>query len=150
MLYTGLEAAGQGYAAAQDELGRIHADGLGTPQDDAAAVRWYFLAYLILWPALVCGGLIVACGLAAGTVFPVVSNTIWGVIHAVGCFLIVLGGSYITFERIIKIIIAVMFLAIIGAACGAGVAWPDVAVPQIIPTPTCAWFSALSAGSAEA
>ena len=37
-------AAEQGDAAAQHTLGIMYANGLGVPQDDAEAVRWYRLA----------------------------------------------------------------------------------------------------------
>ena len=43
-LYTVRQAAEQGDATAQFNLGVMYAKGEGVPQDDAAAVRWYRLA----------------------------------------------------------------------------------------------------------
>ena len=38
------QAAERGYAEAQLYLGSMYANGLGVPQDDAEAVRWFRLA----------------------------------------------------------------------------------------------------------
>ena len=98
-----------------------------------SVVRWYFLAYLVIWPIFVSGGVMVTCGLAAHTFFPQLSIPAWGIIHSIICFLVVLRGSYITFERIIKVIIVVMFVSIIGAAIVAGIGWKAIVVPQMLP-----------------
>ena len=41
---TGGLATEQGYASAQSNLGVMYANGVGVPEDDAEAVRWYRLA----------------------------------------------------------------------------------------------------------
>jgi Mn2+/Fe2+ NRAMP family transporter len=80
------------------------------------AVRVTFLAYLVLWSFVVGGALISACGLAAHALVPALSLEVWGVMHAVVAAVIVLRGGYRSFERLVKVFIAVMFVALVGCA----------------------------------
>jgi Mn2+/Fe2+ NRAMP family transporter len=80
----------------------------------------FFLAYLIIWSIFVCGGLMVASGLAANSVFPNVSRQGWGVIQAIVALALVWLGSYEWFERLMKVMIAVMFVTILGCALALG------------------------------
>lgn len=75
-----------------------------------------FLIYLLVWSMVVCGGLIVGSGLAANSVAPFLSRQRWGVIQAVLAFLLVWFGSYDRFEKWMKLMIGVMFVAIVGCA----------------------------------
>jgi len=79
-----------------------------------------FLGYLIVWSIVVCGGLIVASGLAAHSVLPGLSRHAWGVIQGLMALGLVWLGSYDAFERLMKIMIAVMFVTIVGCAVVAG------------------------------
>lgn len=81
--------------------------------------RWvqiYFLIYLVLWSFIVGGALISACGLAAHAIIPALSVSAWGVIHSLIVAAVVLIGRYDHFERIMKIFIGLMFIAILGCA----------------------------------
>ena len=79
-----------------------------------------FLGYLIVWSIVVCGGLMVAAGLAANSVFPGLSREAWGAIQGLLALALVWLGSYDAFERLMKIMIAVMFVTIVGSAVVAG------------------------------
>ncbi len=79
-------------------------------------VQYYFLIYLILWSFIVGGALISACGLAANAIAPVLSKEVWGIIHSLAAMGIVLLGSYLQFEWIMKLFIAFMFVTIMGCA----------------------------------
>ena len=97
-------------------------------------VTYFFLAYLLLWTILVSGGLIVACGLAAHTLVPVISSGAWGVIHAVAGYLLILIGSYERFEQLMKILVAMMFVAIVGCALATGTSYESlVLIPRVPP-----------------
>jgi Mn2+/Fe2+ NRAMP family transporter len=79
-----------------------------------------FFAYLIVWSIVVSGGLMVASGLAAYSIMPVVSRQTWGVIQALTALTLVWFGSYQWFERLMKVMIAVMFITIVGCALAVG------------------------------
>ncbi|MBI4552752.1 MAG: Nramp family divalent metal transporter [Candidatus Latescibacteria bacterium] len=74
-------------------------------------VQYYFLLYLIGWSFLVGGGLISSCGLAAHTMMPALSVNTWAILHSVVGAAIVLWGRYSLFERIMKVLIGVMFFS---------------------------------------
>lgn len=101
--------------------------------------RWvslYFLAYLVLWSFLVSAALSAACGVAAGAVLPGISVPVWGwsVIHALIAFLLVWWGQYVLFERLMKILIGIMFALVI--LCAAFLAPPvsDILSGVFIPS----------------
>ena len=79
-----------------------------------------FLVYLLTWSVTVCGGLMIASGLAANSVFPILDRHYWSVLQAIVAFALVLIGTYEWFERLMKVIIALMFLAILGCAAAVG------------------------------
>lgn len=79
-------------------------------------VAVYFLLYLLLWSFIVAGALISASGLAAHAIFPSVSVAAWGVIHSVAAVLIVWFGGYRHIERIMKVLIALMFIVVLVCA----------------------------------
>ena len=86
-------------------------------------VSVYFLVYLLLWSFIVAGALISATGLAAHALFPSVSVEAWGILHSLVAVMIVWFSAYRHIERLMKILIAVMFIVVI--AC-AGMLLPDV------------------------
>ena len=79
-----------------------------------------FLAYLIIWSIFVSGGLMVASGLAAYSICPVISRQAWGVVQGLLGLVLVWFGSYQWFERLMKVMIAVMFVTISGCALALG------------------------------
>jgi len=72
-------------------------------------VSIYFLAYLLLWSFIVAGALISAAGLAAHALIPSVSVELWGLVHSIVAAVIVWRGAYRHIERIMKLLIALMF-----------------------------------------
>jgi Mn2+/Fe2+ NRAMP family transporter len=96
-------------------------------------VVYGFLAYLVLWTFFVSGGLIVAAGLAGHTLFPAISARVWGVIHAIVAYVLVLGGSYERFEQVVKVLVAMMFIAIIGCAIAGGTSYETLSIVPSIP-----------------
>jgi Mn2+/Fe2+ NRAMP family transporter len=76
-------------------------------------VALYFLLYLLLWSFIVAGALISATGLAAHAIFPAVSVEAWGMLHSIIAVVIVWFGTYRRIERIMKLLIALMFMVVI-------------------------------------
>ena len=76
-------------------------------------VSVYFLLYLLLWSFIVAGALIAATGLAAHALFPALSVEAWGVLHSILAVIIVWFGAYRHIERLMKILIAIMFIVVI-------------------------------------
>jgi Mn2+/Fe2+ NRAMP family transporter len=79
-------------------------------------VQYVFLAYLVVWSFVVGGALISACGLAAHALAPALSVKAWGALHSIVAALLVTYGGYTTFERLIKLFIALMFVTLVGCA----------------------------------
>ena len=79
-------------------------------------VSIYFLLYLLLWSFIVAGALISATGLAAHALIPAISVEAWGIIHSAAAALIVWFGAYRHIERIMKLLIAMMFIVVIACA----------------------------------
>lgn len=80
------------------------------------AVSWYFVGYLFFWGFLVAAALSSACGVAAASLFSQLSVGAWAVIHAIGGFVLVWCGRYRMFERLMKVLIAVIFVIVIVCA----------------------------------
>ena len=81
-------------------------------------VFWYFGGYLIVWAFLVGGALGAACGVAFKALWPDVPGSvgIWATIHALVGWTIVLLGNYRFFEKVMQVLVALMFVFVI--ACG--------------------------------
>ena len=75
-----------------------------------------FAAYLALWTVIVSAALMAACGLAAHALVPALSVPVWGAIHAAVVLAFVLLRGYGPFERLMKISVGIMFVAILGSA----------------------------------
>jgi Mn2+/Fe2+ NRAMP family transporter len=79
-------------------------------------VQYVFLAYLLVWSFVVAGALISACGLAAHALAPALSVELWGGLHSLVAALLVIVGGYAGFEKLIRIFIGLMFVALVGSA----------------------------------
>ncbi len=73
----------------------------------------YFLVYLVLWSVIVAAALIAATGLAAHSIWPILSINEWGIIHSIVALVFVLWGKYRYFELVMKYIIAMLFLIVV-------------------------------------
>jgi Mn2+/Fe2+ NRAMP family transporter len=79
-------------------------------------VSIYFIVYLFLWSFIVAGALIAATGLAAHAIAPSLSVAAWGIIHSIAALVLVWLGAYRLIERIMKLLIAVMFIVVMVCA----------------------------------
>ncbi|MGJ3242466.1 MAG: Nramp family divalent metal transporter [Opitutales bacterium] len=96
-------------------------------------VSVYFFLYLVLWAFLVAGGLTAACGLAAHALFPGLSVMAWGVLHSLAALALVWLGRYLLFERVMKGLIAVMFVVVLACAAISRPDWSAVVSGLTIP-----------------
>ncbi len=116
-------------------------------------IRWVFLAYLLLFTVVVGRALTSACGVA-GTGFleiggsPENSVLIWGVIHSVLGLVMVLFGSFEFFERIMSVLIGLMFVTVILTAVVIAPDWGAVAMGFIprVPDQGSHWVLAVLGG----
>ncbi len=79
-------------------------------------VTWYFMGYLVLWSFLVAAALSSACGVAAHALVPALSTKVWGALHAAAGFALVWRGGYALFDRVMKALVAAMFVVVIVCA----------------------------------
>ena len=84
-------------------------------------VPLYFGAYLCFWAFLVSGTLIAYTGVVANSVFPLplsptAGTAIWGAGQSLLCACLVRYGGFRSVERAMKVMIAVLFLVVIGCA----------------------------------
>ena len=98
-------------------------------------VYWYFGAYLMVWGFLVGGALGSACGVALKALWPTApgSVAVWAVVHAVAGWAIVRAGRYQVFEKMMQILIGLMFLFVIGCGVALVQNWSDVAAGLFVP-----------------
>jgi Mn2+/Fe2+ NRAMP family transporter len=80
-------------------------------------VRGYFAVYLVLWTVSVSAALTSACGLGLATLTGgAVPRPLGAVTHSLVGGMLVLAGGFALFERVMKVLIATMFFAIVGCA----------------------------------
>lgn len=85
-------------------------------------VFWYFGGYLLIWSFLVAGALGASCGVAFKALWPDAPGSVglWAVAHALMGWAVVLLGNYRVFEKVMQVLVALMFVFVI--ACGAWLA----------------------------
>ena len=80
-------------------------------------VRVYFAIYLVIWTVSVSAALTSACGLAIANVTSGAVPRPWGAIgHSLIGGVLVFAGGFSAFEKVMKVLIATMFFAIVGCA----------------------------------
>jgi Mn2+/Fe2+ NRAMP family transporter len=72
-----------------------------------------FFGYFIIWSYIVSSALIAATALVPTAVYPAVPLPVWGLLHAVAAFVMVLVGRYERFVEIMKWFIVMMFGGIV-------------------------------------
>lgn len=98
-------------------------------------VRSYFALYLVLWTVSVSAALTSACGLGIATLTGgVVSRPVGAVLHSLVGGVVVLAGGFTGFERVMKVLITAMFVAIV--ACAALTFAEPAAVVRGLVTPS--------------
>ncbi|KSU83902.1 divalent metal cation transporter [Fictibacillus sp. S7] len=81
--------------------------------------RWatgYFGVYTVIWGYIYGAAAALTCGLGMHAMFPIMPVWAWAVVHSLLGFVLVWTGRYLLFERIMTVLIGVMFITIIGTA----------------------------------
>jgi len=133
-----------------------------------AAVRWGFLIYLVAWSFLVAAALMSAMGVVCHAVLPLSSLSLWeragvrafaatpqsdkivyGIAHSLLAVVLIKLGGYPLFERVMRVCIAAMFVAVVVTAVAlrppVGELFAGLFIP-IIPRGGVSWTLALMGG----
>ncbi|VEF48623.1 manganese transporter [Bacillus freudenreichii] len=81
--------------------------------------RWtmaYFFVYVSLFGLIYGAAIATACGLMMSIMFPIMPLWAWAIIHSVAGFSLIWFGRYKIFEKVITVLIGIMFLAVVGSA----------------------------------
>ncbi len=81
-----------------------------------AWTSWYFGIYILVWGFIYGATAMSATALPLAVLFPVLPLPAWAIIAGVASFLFVALNRYETFERVMKVLVAVMFVVITGLA----------------------------------
>jgi len=76
----------------------------------------YFGVYSIIWGFVYGAAAASTSGMAMHAMFPIIPLWAWAIIHSIVGFLLIWSGRYLLFERIMTILIGIMFITIIGTA----------------------------------
>ena len=80
-------------------------------------IQWIFMAYLVIWSYMVGGALINSCGAAMSALIPIgdqqTSKVIWGIVHSLLAVSLALKGSFKFFEKVMSVLIGIMFIVVI-------------------------------------
>jgi len=76
----------------------------------------YFGVYSIIWGFVYGAAAASTAGMAMHAMFPIMPLWAWAIIHSVGGFLLIFSGRYLLFERVMTVLIGIMFITIIGTA----------------------------------
>lgn len=101
-------------------------------------VQWGFLIYLLIWTFGVGTSLISACGVATHGLFPVFDDAVqgkivWGVVHSLLGLVLVLVGSFRSFERLMGILVATMVVVVLITGWMIKPDWAAVSQGLLIP-----------------
>ncbi|MGH8867585.1 MAG: Nramp family divalent metal transporter [Actinomycetes bacterium] len=77
---------------------------------------WYVTAYLVVLAFVFGAAVMSACGLALNAMFPVGSVNLWAAVSGVVGLGILWIGRYGTFEKIMGLLVALMFVTVVGSA----------------------------------
>jgi Mn2+/Fe2+ NRAMP family transporter len=88
---------------------------------------WYVTAYLVVLAFVFGGAVLSACGLGLNALFPVLSVNAWAVVSGVVGLAVLLLGRYGAFERIMELLVATMFVTVVGAAALTTPSLPELA-----------------------
>ncbi len=101
-----------------------------------AWVSWYFGGYLIVWGFLVGGALGSACGVAIKALMPTLPGGVgvWAVVHALVGLALVRWGNFKLFERLMQVLIAIMFVVVVYCGFQLVPSWSEVLSGLLWPT----------------
>jgi Mn2+/Fe2+ NRAMP family transporter len=100
--------------------------------------QWFFGLYLLAWSFGVGASLISASGVALHGLVPIFDDPVrgkivWGIAQSVAAVLVILFGTYKTFERLMTALLVLMFASVIAAAGMFDHDWSAVAKGLLIP-----------------
>jgi Mn2+/Fe2+ NRAMP family transporter len=109
----------EGLARYQLATGSTLLEGLFSKYKKPAEI--FFLIYLLVWSFAVGSALISACGVATHALIPIMKTpeqgkVFWGIINSLIGLIIVWRGNYLSFEKIMGVLVAVMFVTVITTA----------------------------------
>jgi Mn2+/Fe2+ NRAMP family transporter len=115
-------------------------------------IRWVFFAYLLLFTLVVGGALMTACGVAGAGLLPLgtpeASKIVWGLIHSAVGLLLVRYGSFGLFEKLMAVLIGIMFVTVLSTAVLLAPDWGTVMrglIPSV-PPGAVGWLLAVLGG----
>ncbi len=87
---------------------------------------WLFIPYLLIWSFFVASALMSACGVTLHAMFPLFDDAnegkvVFGIIASVTGMTLAITGGYSLFEKVMRICIGIMFVAVVVTA---GLLWP--------------------------
>ncbi|WP_449540232.1 Nramp family divalent metal transporter [Ferdinandcohnia sp. Marseille-Q9671] len=101
-------------------VGRLHlATGKTIIEGWQQMGKWatgYFGVYAVIWGFVYGAAATSACALAMTAMFPALPFWAWAIIHAIAGFLLIWTGRYLLFEKVMMILIGLMFVTVIGSA----------------------------------
>ncbi|MDP4538499.1 Nramp family divalent metal transporter [Qipengyuania sp. DY56-A-20] len=81
-----------------------------------AWTSWYFGIYILIWGFIYGATAMSATALPLAALFPILPLPAWAVVAGVTSFLFVALNRYETFERVMKVLVAIMFVVMAGLA----------------------------------
>ena len=76
----------------------------------------YFGVYSVIWGFVYGAAGTASCALAMSALFPQLSLTQWAIIHGIVAFILVWWGKYNTFEKVMNVLVGLMFITVVGSA----------------------------------
>ena len=101
-------------------------------------VQWFFVVYLLAWSLGVGAALISACGVTGHALIPVFRDAqfgkiFWGVAHSAATVALVLVGGFKRFEKVMTVLLVVMFGSVLAAAVMSKPDWGAVVRGLLVP-----------------
>ncbi len=100
-------------------------------------VKYFFLAYLVVWSYLVACALMGASGIAMHAMLPIGSaktdKIVYGILHSLLAVVMVRVGGYKLFDRFMRFFIFLMFATVISVTVATGPDWSSIAVGLSVP-----------------
>lgn len=79
-------------------------------------ITGYFGVYSIIFGLVYGAAIASSCALAMRAMFPILPFWVWAVIHSIAGFILVITNRYAVFEKLMTILVGVMFVTIVGTA----------------------------------
>ncbi len=90
-------------------------------------MQWYILGYLVVLGFVYGAAVTSATGLGLNGMMPALSINQWAIVTAIVSFALLMIGKYYLFERLMVVLVGVMFVTIVGAAVLTAPALGDIA-----------------------